>query len=120
MYTRGARDGASMTPDGYTLDAALLSRPGQDDIQDALGDDYYTNVLLYPTWQRWLRLHHPRTLIVWGRGDYIFGPVGAEAYKRDLPNARMVFYDSGHFVLEEYAPEVARDIIEMFSSDSIH
>jgi pimeloyl-ACP methyl ester carboxylesterase len=115
MYTRGAHDPATMTRDGYTLDAALLSRPGQDDIQDILGDDYYANMLLYPTWQGWLRLHHPRTLIVWGRGDYIFGPVAAEAYKRDLPQAKLVFYDGGHFVLEEYAAEAAREIIEMFS-----
>jgi len=94
----------------------MLSRPGQDEIQDALGDDYYTNVLLYPTWQRWLRTRRPRTLLVWGRGDRIFGPAAAEAYKHDLPQARLVFYDGGHFVLEEYAPEVAREIIAMFAA----
>lgn len=116
MYTRGARDAAGMIPDGYTFDAAMLARPGQDAIQDALGDDYYTNMLRYPRWQEWLRRHRPRTLIVWGRGDYIFGPAAAEAYKRDLPQAKLVFYDGGHFVLEEYAPEVAREIIEMFAA----
>lgn len=115
MYVTGARDAATMPPDGYTFDAAMLSRPGQDDIQDALGEDYYTNLLLYPAWQQWLRAHQPRTLIVWGVGDEIFGRVGAEAYKRDLPGAKVVLYEGGHFVLEEYAPEVARQIIEMFS-----
>lgn len=115
MYTTGARDAATMDPDGYTFDAAMLSRPGQDDIQDALGDDYYSNLLLYPQWQEWLRVHHPRTLIVWGRGDYIFGPAAAEAYRRDLPEARLVFYDGSHFVLEEHAAEVAQEIIAMFS-----
>ena len=115
MYVTGARDPESMTPDGYTFDAAMLSRAGQDDIQDVLGDDYYTNVLLYPTWQKWLRQYQPRTLIVWGRGDRIFGPVGAEAYKRDLPQAKLVFYDGGHFMLEEYAAQVAQDIIAVFS-----
>lgn len=117
MYTHGAHNAATMTPDGYTLDAALLSRPGQDDIQDVLGDDYYTNLLLYPAWQQWLRHYHPRTLIVWGRGDYIFGPAAAEAYRRDLPQAKLVLYDGGHFVLEEYAPEVAQDIVKMFSTN---
>ena len=115
MYISGARDAATMVPDGYTFDAAMLSRAGQDDIQDRLGDDYYTNVLLYPKWQEWLRQYHPSTLIVWGRGDHIFGPAAAEAYKRDLPHAKVVFYNGGHFVLEEYAPEVAQEIIEMFS-----
>ena len=117
MYTRGARDAATMTPDGYTFDAAMLSRPGQDEVQDALGDDYYTNLLLYPQWQEWLRRHHPRTLIVWGRGDYIFGPVAAQAYKRDVPQAKLVFYDGGHFVLEEYAPQVAQEIIATFAME---
>jgi pimeloyl-ACP methyl ester carboxylesterase len=115
MYLTGARDPATMTPDGYTFDAAMLSRAGQDDVQDMLGDDYYTNVLLYPTWQKWLKQQRPPTLIVWGRGDQIFGPVAAEAYKRDVPQAKLVFYDGGHFVLEEYAPQVAREIIKMFS-----
>jgi pimeloyl-ACP methyl ester carboxylesterase len=114
MYTEGANDPITMTRDGYTFDAALLSRPGQDDIQDALGDDYYSNLLLYPTWQGWMRNNQPRTLIVWGRGDYIFGPVAAEAYKRDLPRAKIVFYNGGHFVLEEYAAEIAREIVVMF------
>jgi pimeloyl-ACP methyl ester carboxylesterase len=95
MYTKRARDAATMTPDGYTFDAAMLSRPGQDDIQDVLGDDYYTNMLLYPTWQVWMRLHHLRTLVVWGRGDYIFGPVAAEAYKRDLPQAKVEMFSRG-------------------------
>ena len=70
-----------------------------------------------PTWQQWLRVHQPRALIVWGRGDTIFGPAAAEAYKRDLPQARLVFYDGSHFVLEEYAPQVAREIIQVFSPD---
>ena len=114
MYTQGAHDSMTMTPDGYTFDAAMLSRPGQDDIQDILGDDYYTNMLLYSTWQQWLKKHQPRTLIVWGRGDYIFGPAAAEAYRRDLPQAKLVFYPGGHFVLEEYAPEIAQEIVAMF------
>jgi pimeloyl-ACP methyl ester carboxylesterase len=118
MYLAGAHDPASMTPDSYTLDAALLSRPGQDDIQDALDNDYYTNVLAYPDWQAWLRRAQPRTLLVWGRDDKIFGPPAAEAYRRDLPGAKLVFYDGGHFVLEEHASEVADEIIGMFGGDA--
>ena len=113
MYETGAHDPATMTPDGYTFDAAMLARPGQDDIQDILGDEDSSNVLLYPAWQPWLRRSQPRTLIVWGRGDRIFGPAAAEAYRRDLPQAKLIFYDGGHFVLEEYAPDVAREIITM-------
>jgi len=115
LYTTGARDPTTMTRDGYTFDAAMVSRPGQDPIQDAIGDNYYTNVLLYPVWQKWLRKSQPRTLIVWGQGDQIFNTAGAKAYKRDVPNARLVFFNGGHFLLEEYAPEVAEEIIRMFA-----
>jgi pimeloyl-ACP methyl ester carboxylesterase len=115
MYTTGARDPSTMTRDGYTFDAAMLSRPGQDPIQDAIGDNYYTNVLLYPQWQTWLRQSQPRTLIVWGEGDQIFNTDGAKAYKRDVPKARLVFFNGGHFLLEEHAAEVAREITDMFA-----
>ncbi len=115
MYTTGARDTSTMTHDGYTFDAAMLSRPGQDPIQGAIGDNYYTNVLLYPLWQKWLRRSQPRTLIVWGEGDQIFNTDGAKAYQRDVPKARLVFSNGGHFLLEEYASEVAYEIIRMFA-----
>jgi pimeloyl-ACP methyl ester carboxylesterase len=90
--------------------------PVRDDIQDILGNDYYTNVLLYRTWQTWLRDRQPRTLIIWGKGDRIFGRNSAEAYRRDLPHAKLVFYEGGHFMLEEYAPEAAEEITRMFSA----
>jgi pimeloyl-ACP methyl ester carboxylesterase len=118
MYVTGARDPGKMTPDGYTFDAAMLSRPGQDPTQDSIGDDYYTNVVLYPVWQKWLRTQQPPTLIVWGEGDGIFSTDGANAYKRDIPNARLVFYKGGHFLLEEFAAEVAQEIIRMFAVDA--
>jgi pimeloyl-ACP methyl ester carboxylesterase len=115
MYTTGAHDPSAMTRDGYTFDAAMYSRPGQDPIQDAIGNNYYTNVLLYPVWQEWLRTSQPRTLIVWGKGDQIFNTDGAKAYLRDVPKAKLVLFDGGHFLLEEYAPEVAHEIIRMFA-----
>jgi len=115
MYTTGARDPSTMTRDGYTFDAAMLARPGQDLIQDTIGDNYYTNVLLYPQWEAWLRKNQPRTLVLWGKGDPIFNAEGAKAYRRDVPNARLVFFDGGHFLLEEYAAEIAGQIIDMFA-----
>jgi pimeloyl-ACP methyl ester carboxylesterase len=114
MYEAGAQDPARVSPDGYTFDAAMLSRPGQDPIQDALDGDYYTNLALYPTWQQWLRTHQPRTLIVWGEADTIFNADGARAFRRDVPNAKLVLYHGGHFLLEEYAPDVAKEIIQMY------
>jgi pimeloyl-ACP methyl ester carboxylesterase len=68
---------------------------------DALIINYYTNLDQYPTWQAYLRKHQPAALIVWGKGDQIFLPPGAEAYKRDLSKAEIHFFDTGHFALEE-------------------
>ena len=55
----------------------------------------------YKKFQQYLREHQPPTLIIWGEGDEIFGPAGAEAYKRDLPDAELHLLDTGHFALEE-------------------
>jgi pimeloyl-ACP methyl ester carboxylesterase len=118
MYVTGARDVTTISPDCYTLDAAMLSRPGQDAIHDEIDDDYYTNIALYTVWQQWLRVRKPRTLIVWGQGDPIFNADGARAYLHDVPNAKLVFFKGSHFLLEEYAPEVARQIIETFAGRS--
>ena len=114
QYTYGARDAAALNPDAWTHDQALLDRKGNDVIQLALFVDYQNNVGLYDAWHAYLREHQPRTLIVWGKGDPLFVPAGAEAYKKDLPKAQLVWLDGGHFALEENAAEVATLIKKTF------
>jgi pimeloyl-ACP methyl ester carboxylesterase len=94
-------------PEGYTLDAALISRPGDADIQLDLFLDYRNNVKLYPEFQRYFREKKPKTLAVWGRHDPFFIPAGAEAFKRDNPDAEVHFIDAGHFALETHVAQVA-------------
>jgi pimeloyl-ACP methyl ester carboxylesterase len=106
QYLTGA-DPALMSPDGYTLDIAYLARPGADEIQLDLVLDYRTNVERYPSFQAYFRKHQPPLLAVWGKHDPAFIPPGAEAYRRDLPEAEVHFLDTGHFALETHAPEVA-------------
>jgi hypothetical protein len=72
-----------------------------------LFDDYKTNVALYPTFQEYFRTHKQRLLAAWARNDPFFLPVGAEAFKRDVANATVRFFDTGHFALETHAPEIA-------------
>ncbi|CAM5270081.1 alpha/beta fold hydrolase [Streptomyces narbonensis] len=107
QYEGGAGDPARISPDGWTLDQYFLDLPGRKEIQVDLALDYHTNVELYPRWQRWLREHRPPTLIVWGRGDAFFLAAGAHAYLRDLPDAELHLFDTGHFALEEKLPEIA-------------
>jgi pimeloyl-ACP methyl ester carboxylesterase len=96
-----------LSPDGYTLDIAYMSRPGADEIQLDLILDYRSNVARYPDFQAYFRDHQPPLLAVWGKHDPFFIPPGAEAYKRDLPEAEVHFLDTGHFALETHANEIA-------------
>jgi pimeloyl-ACP methyl ester carboxylesterase len=110
QYTHGVSDPTRISPDGYSLDAHYLTRPRADEVQLDLFGDYQSNVALYPAFQEYFRTHQPRFLAVWGRNDPFFLPPGAEAFKRDIPDARVVFLDTGHFALETHAREIAAEI----------
>jgi pimeloyl-ACP methyl ester carboxylesterase len=114
QYTQGASDSAALNPDAWTLDQALLERPGNDRKQMALFRDYASNVALYGVWQDYFRRSRPKTLVAWGSGDPLFTVDGAEAYLRDLPDARLELLEGSHFALEEHAPRVADLILETF------
>jgi pimeloyl-ACP methyl ester carboxylesterase len=107
QYTHGVPDTAYVSPDGYSLDDFYLSRPGAHEVQLDLFRDYRSNVGLYPAFQEYFRVHQPRFLAVWGKNDPFFLPAGAEAFKRDMPNAEVRFFDTGHFALETHAKEIA-------------
>jgi pimeloyl-ACP methyl ester carboxylesterase len=110
QYTHGVSDVTSVSPDGYTLDNFYLARRGADEIQLDLFGDYESNVALYPTFQKYFRTHKPPLLAVWGKNDPFFLPPGAEAFKRDIPDAIVRFFDTGHFALETHAEEIAAEI----------
>lgn len=116
QWLAGARDPEAIDPDNWILDQALLDRPGVQDAQVDLLEDYRTNIALYPEWQAAFRERQPRTLIVWGKHDPFFTPPGARAYLNDLPEAKLVWLDSGHFVLDENAPQVAAEIKAVFAA----
>ncbi len=106
QYLEGVADQSLVSPDGYTLEGLQVSRPGNADIQLDLVLDYASNVALYPAFQQYFRQHQPPLLAVWGKNDPFFLPAGAEAWKRDIPNADIRFYDTGHFALETHGPEI--------------
>ena len=110
QYTDGVPDATRVSPDGYSLDNFYLARPGAEDIQLDLFGDYKSNVALYPTFQNYFRTHKPPFLAVWGKNDAFFVPPGAEAFKRDIPEAVVRFFDTGHFALETHAAEIAAAI----------
>ena len=110
QYTHGTKDASEVSPDGYSLDDYYMQRKGADEAQLDLFGDYKSNVTLYPEFQKYFRTHKPRFLAVWGKNDPFFLPLGAEAYKRDNPNAKVEFFDTGHFALETHVKEIAESI----------
>ncbi len=110
QYVHGVSDETLVAPESYTLDAALLARPGNEDIQLDLFLDYASNVALYPKFQEYFRQRRPPLLAVWGKRDPFFLPPGAEAFKRDMPTAEILFYDTGHFALETHVEEIGAAI----------
>jgi pimeloyl-ACP methyl ester carboxylesterase len=107
QYTEGVPHPEMISPEGYTLDVAMIARPGNMDIQLDLFLDYANNVKLYPAFQEYFRKSKPPLLAIWGRHDPFFIPPGAEAYRRDNPNATVQFLDTGHFALETHVEEIA-------------
>jgi pimeloyl-ACP methyl ester carboxylesterase len=107
QYVHGVQDESLVAPESYTLDSALLARPGNDEIQLDLFLDYASNVALYPKFQEYFRAKQPPLLAVWGKNDPFFLPAGAEAFKRDNRNAEVRFFETGHFALETHASEIA-------------
>ena len=98
--------------DGTIVDAnpAASGLPGAEEIQLDLILDYRSNPAMYPAFQKFFRERQLPTLAVWGKNDPHFLPAGAEAYRRDNPNAKVVLCDTGHFALETHAAEIADEI----------
>lgn len=94
-------------PDLWMDEHAYLNRPGQEQIQSDLIFDYQNNIAAYPIWQSWLRAHTPSTLVMWGKYDPAFTVAGADAFKKDLPEADIHILDAGHFAMDTKLDEVA-------------
>ena len=114
QYLTGVPDESLVDPESWHHDYALISRPGNDLVQLKLFQDYATNAPLYPLLHEYFRASQVPLLAVWGRGDQIFGPAGAEAFADDLPDAEIRLLDGGHFLLEsalDHVAELIRDFL---------
>ncbi|KRB62052.1 alpha/beta hydrolase [Rhizobium sp. Root708] len=111
QYEHGVSSLSDISPDGYSLDAFYMARPDAEEIQLDIALDYASNVAMYPAFQAYFREHRPRLLAVWGDKDPFFLPVGAEAFRRDLPDAEVRLLDTGHFAVETHGSEIAAAIV---------
>ena len=119
QYVHGVADKSLVSPDGRSLDDFYLARPGAHEAQLDLFLDYANNVALYPEFQSFFRKQKPPLLAVWGKNDPFFLPAGAEACKRDIPNAEVQFLDTGHFALETHCAEIGAAILK-FLKKTLH
>jgi pimeloyl-ACP methyl ester carboxylesterase len=117
QYTYGTLNADAVAPEGYTLDAAMIARPGNMDIQLDLFLDYANNVKLYPAFQKYFRESKPPLLAIWGKNDPFFTPPGAEAFKKDNPSAKVRFLDTGHFALETHVVEIAAAMLDFLGAN---
>jgi len=112
QYLEGVPDKSLVAPDAIALESYLVSRPGNAEVQLDLLLDYASNVAKYPAFQAYFREYQPPLLAVWGKNDPFFLPAGAEAWKRDIPDAEVRFYDTGHLALETHGVEIGGVIRE--------
>ncbi|HEY4195477.1 MAG TPA: alpha/beta hydrolase [Mucilaginibacter sp.] len=115
QYFTGVSDPALIAPESYTLDQLFLDRDENVELQLDLFKDYASNVALYPTFQAYFRDKQPPFLAVWGDKDPFFLPPGAEAFKKDIPNAIVKFFDTGHFALETHVNEIGEEILKFLA-----
>lgn len=111
QYLHGVRDSSRIAPENWVVAQAGLDRPGNKEIQLKLFYDYRNVLPLYPQLQAYFRQHQPPSLVLWGKSDQIFLVAGAHAYRRDLPNAEIHVYDTGHFALEEQGGPMTEQIM---------
>jgi pimeloyl-ACP methyl ester carboxylesterase len=119
QYTHGVTNPESIAPEAYTLDSALLERPGNKEIQLDLFLDYASNVKLYPKFQEYFRDWKPPLLAIWGKNDPFFIPAGAEAFRKDLPDAQVQFLDTGHFAIETHVVEIATAMKKFLEANGV-
>ena len=115
QYFTGVSDPTLIAPESYSLDQFFLERDGNVELQLDLFRDYANNVALYPTFQQYFRDKQPPLLAVWGDKDPFFLPAGADAFKRDIPNATVKFFDTGHFALETHVNEIGQEILDFLA-----
>jgi pimeloyl-ACP methyl ester carboxylesterase len=119
QYTHGVANPESVAPESYTLDTALLERPGNKELQLDLFLDYANNVKLYPKFQEYFRKSKPPLLAIWGKNDPFFIPAGAEAFRKDIPGAKVQFLDTGHFAIETHVLEIASAMKAFFEESGL-
>jgi pimeloyl-ACP methyl ester carboxylesterase len=107
QYLHGVADPTRIDPDSWALDAALIARPGVDEIMLDLLHDIKNNAAVFTGMQQFLTKQQPPVLVATGANDEIFPEPVVRRVLDDLPAAEYHALPTGHFALEDHAPEIA-------------
>jgi pimeloyl-ACP methyl ester carboxylesterase len=107
QYLYGVTDPTLVDPDTWLVDTTLLQRPGVDEIMLDLLHDIKNNKPTFSAMQRLLIDRHPPVMVATGANDEIFPEPVVRALLTDLPDTEYHALDTGHFALEDHAPEIA-------------
>jgi pimeloyl-ACP methyl ester carboxylesterase len=112
QYLHGVADPTLIDPDNWVIDAALIARPGVDEIMLDLLHDIKNNAAVFTGMQQFLAKQQPPVLVATGANDEIFPEPVVRRVLHDLPAAEYHALPSGHFALEDHAPQIAALIRE--------
>ena len=100
-------DPTLIDPDNWAIDAALIARPGVDEIMLDLLHDIKNNAAVFTGMQQLLAKQQPPVLVATGANDEIFPEPVVRRVLDDLPAAEYHALPTGHFALEDHAAEIA-------------
>lgn len=112
-------------PESWHLDWERLSRPGNIEVYFQFFYDYRKHVARFDEIAEYHATYQPPCMVLWGRHDPAFDISEVLAYHRALDTFEAHVFDSGHFLLETHAAEVAellvrftRDVFERADADT--
>ena len=117
QFLEGVADPSLVSPDAWNHAQWGMDRPGNKQIQYLIHADYASNFKRYDEWHELFRKYQPPALVVWGKGDFVFGVAGAKAYQKDLNNIELhILDDAAHFALETHSDEIASLIVKFMTA----
>jgi pimeloyl-ACP methyl ester carboxylesterase len=105
QYVAGTREPSLIDPDNWTIDSALLARPGVDEIMLDLLYDIRNNRQTVTEARQFFRAHQRQVMIATGVNDPLF-PGDSVKPPADMPDIEFHPIDSGHFALEDHFAEI--------------
>jgi len=105
QYIAGTREPSLIDPDNWTIESALLARPGVDEIMLDLLYDIRNNRQTVADARQYFKAHQRQVMIATGVNDPLF-PGASMKPPLDMPDIEFHPIDSGHFALEDHCAEI--------------